>query len=87
MLKWEYLVLTGVNFERPTNKLQVVRLTKNGVEIIKEQDMQALPDGVPLAHLLAVAIASVGELGWELVSVDGGAWHFKRPVATPEAQE
>lgn len=76
MIRWEYCVAAPA----PSGPLLVTitRYTLDGAQV-DQRRVDGYDDAVRL--LWPQVIAELGRAGWELVAVELGAWHFKRPLA------
>ncbi len=75
MTRWEYCILA----QAPSGPLLITltRFTPDGAQTTQHR-AESYEDGV--YHLWPTIIAGLGRDGWELVAIDAGAWHFKRPL-------
>jgi hypothetical protein len=73
--KWEYCVAAQV----PSGPLliNVTTYTPEGART-EQHRTRSYDDGQN--RLWPQVIAALGRDGWELVTVEAGAWHFKRPL-------
>jgi hypothetical protein len=74
-MQWEYCVVTDV-LSGPL-LITVTRYTRDGAQVTKHR-AQSYDEGV--TQLWPSIIAGLGREGWELVTVESGAWYFKRPI-------
>jgi len=75
MQKLEYCVITNVNFVHRTSSAQLLRLTMDGLELVKR---------LLNNDQVAGAMAELGEMGWEIsaaVNTESGmhSLYFQRP--------
>jgi hypothetical protein len=75
MPQWEYCMATQV----PSGPL-IVTVTYYQPDGAKAVQHRAKSYDEGYNVLWPQVIANLGRDGWELVTVDAGAWHFKRPV-------
>lgn len=73
MIQWEYCTLAPA----PSGPLLITltRYTPDGAQSTQYR-AESYEDGV--YHLWPKLIAELGHGGWELVTIEAGAWHFKR---------
>ncbi len=73
--QWEYCVLA----QAPSGPLLITLtvFTPSGAQSTQHR-AESYDEGVN--HLWPKIIAELGRDGWELVTIDAGAWHFKRPI-------
>ncbi len=76
MQRWEYCLLAQV----PSGPLviTITYYTPEGAKVVQRRT-KSYDEGMNI--LWPQVIAELGRDGWELVTVDMGAWHFKRPLA------
>ena len=76
MQQWEYCVVAQV--ASGPLVITIIYYQPDGAKTVQHRS-KSYEDG--LNTLWPQLIANLGREGWELVTVDAGAWHFKRPIA------
>jgi hypothetical protein len=74
---WEYCVVAPT----PSGPM-VVTVTFYLPEGARFETHKAETYDDAISRLWPSVIAGLGRAGWELVAVDQGTWHFKRPLPT-----
>ncbi len=76
-MKWEYCVVADV-LSGPL-QITVTLYQPDGAQVTKHR-ADSYEEGV--RQLWPSIIAGMGRDGWELVTVEAGAWYFKRPCTS-----